>query len=142
MEEFLWSGPAFLTSLITPLFSMLRSNHFQCSQPTTLLHKLCLLHIILIAHYNLPASWVFVIFTTVSWVIFFFDILFKKYCFPLWFITVYWIELPVLYIRTLLFIYSKGNNLHLPTPNSQSIPLFPYPLGNHRSILYESISLL
>ena len=41
----------------------------------------------------------------------------------------------MLYSRT-LFIHSKCNNLHLPTPNSPSIPLLsPFPLGNHKSDL-------
>ena len=36
----------------------------------------------------------------------------------------------------------KCNRSHLPTPNSQSIPLPPHPLGNHKSVLYvcESVS--
>ena len=42
-------------------------------------------------------------------------------------ITGCWIYFPVLYIRTLLLIHSKCNSLHLPTPNSQSIPLSPHP---------------
>ena len=48
----------------------------------------------------------------------------------------------MLYGRTLLFIHSKCNSLHLPTPNSQFIPLppplppLPLPLGNHKSDLY------
>ena len=52
-----------------------------------------------------------------------------------------WIQLPVVYNRTLLLIRSKFNNLHLLTPNSWSVPL---PLGNHTSDLYvcESVSLL
>ena len=33
--------------------------------------------------------------------------------FPLWFITRYWIEFPVLYSRTLLFIHPIYNSLHL-----------------------------
>ena len=67
------------------------------------------------------------------------------YSFPLWFTTGYWVQFPVLYSRTLLFIHSKCNRLHLPTPNSQSIPL-PHllPLGNHKSVLCvcESVSVL
>ena len=42
------------------------------------------------------------------------------YSFPLWFITGYWIELPVLYSRILLFIHPIYNSLQLLTPNSQS----------------------
>ena len=38
-----------------------------------------------------------------------------------------------------LFIHSKCNSLHLLTPNPQSIPL---PLANHKSYVYESISVL
>ena len=45
--------------------------------------------------------------------------------FPLWFITGDSIWFPVLYIRTLLFIHSKGNSLHLPIPKSQPTPLPP-----------------
>ena len=40
---------------------------------------------------------------------------------------------------------SKCNSLHLPTPNSPSIPLpSPLPLSNHKSVLHvhESVSLL
>ena len=42
------------------------------------------------------------------------------YSFPLWFITGCWTYFPVLYIRTLLFIPSVCNSLHLLIPNSQS----------------------
>ena len=41
--------------------------------------------------------------------------------FPLWFIVGYWISFPVLYSRTLLFICSMYNSLHLLTPTSHSI---------------------
>ena len=47
--------------------------------------------------------------------------------------------------RTLLFIHSKHNGLHLPTPDSRFTPLHPpVLLGNHRSVLYvgESVSVL
>ena len=50
-----------------------------------------------------------------------------------------------IYIRTLLFIHSKRNSLHRPTPNSQFVTLpVPLPLGNHKSLLcvYESVSVL
>ena len=53
-------------------------------------------------------------------------------------------QFPVLYSRTLLFIHSTCNSLHLPTPNFQSIPLPPpLPLGNHKSVLYicQSVSV-
>ena len=68
---------------------------------------------------------------------------FFLYSFPLWFISGDWIQFPVLYSRTLLFIHSECNSLHLPNVNSLSIPL-PPPLGNHKSDLYvcESVSLL
>ena len=49
-------------------------------------------------------------------------------------------------MMTFLFIHSKcSNNLHLPTSDSQSIPLPPHiPLGNHKSVLYVygSVSVL
>ena len=59
-------------------------------------------------------------------------------------ITGYWIEFPVLYSRTLSFILSIYNSLHLLIPNSQSVPPPPFfPLGNHKSVLYvcESVSV-
>ena len=57
--------------------------------------------------------------------------------FPLWFIPGDWIWFPVLYSRTLLFILSKCNSLHLLTPNSHSIPPpRPLLLGDHKSVLY------
>ena len=52
---------------------------------------------------------------------------------------------PCAIYRTLLFIHSKCNSLHLPTPNSQFIPFPPpLPLGIHKSDLYicESVSIL
>ena len=59
------------------------------------------------------------------------------YSIPLWFITGYWTQLPVLYNRTLLFIHSIYNSLYLLVPNSQSNPpLPPLPLGNHKSVFY------
>ena len=57
---------------------------------------------------------------TAKWVI---HIYAFSYSFPLWFLTGYWIQVPVLYSRTLLFIHPIHNSLHLLTPNSQSIPL-------------------
>ena len=41
-------------------------------------------------------------------------------------------------------IHSKCNTLYLLTPNSQSIPLPPHPLGNHKSVLYvhEFVSVM
>ena len=51
------------------------------------------------------------------------------YSFTLWFITEYWIESPVLYGRTLLFIHPTYNSLYLLIPNSQSLPPHPLPLG-------------
>ena len=51
---------------------------------------------------------------------------FFLYYFPLWFITRHWIQFPVIYNRTLLLIHSKCSGLHLPAPNSQSIPLPPH----------------
>ena len=45
------------------------------------------------------------------------------YSFPLWLITGYWIQFPVLCSRTLLFIHPIYNGLHLPTPNSQTVIL-------------------
>ena len=45
-----------------------------------------------------------------------------SYSFPLWFITGYWIYFPtVFYSRTLLFMRSICNSLHLLTPDSHSI---------------------
>ena len=45
-----------------------------------------------------------------------------SYSFPLWFITGYGILFPVLCSRTLLFIRSIYNTLHLLIPNSQCHP--------------------
>ena len=45
--------------------------------------------------------------------------------------------------RTLLFIHSVYNSLHLLTPNSQSNPpQHPLPLGNHMSVLYQTTDFL
>ena len=41
----------------------------------------------------------------------------------------------MLYSRTLLFIHSRDNSLHLLIPNSHSIPPLPFPFGNHKSVL-------
>ena len=81
---------------------------------------------------NIPCSWIgrinIVKMSIHSFFIFF----------SVWLITGYWIYFLVLYIRTLLFIHSKCNSLHLPTPNSK------LPFGNHKSVLYvcESVSIL
>ena len=63
-----------------------------------------------------------------------------SYSFLLWFITGYWIEIPELYSRTLLFIHPVYNCLHLLTPNSQPSP--PLPASVVAAILYvwESVS--
>ena len=52
-----------------------------------------------------------------SWVHFFFFF----YSFPLWFITGYWIQFPMLYSRA-LFIHPIYNSLPLLIPNSQTQP--------------------
>ena len=44
-------------------------------------------------------------------------ICFLFYFFSIWCIIGFWIWFPMLYLRTLLFIYSKQNSLHLPAPN-------------------------
>ena len=62
------------------------------------------------------------------------------YSFPLWFITGYWIEFPVLYNRNWLFIHPLYNSLHLSqTPN----PFLPHPthLGNQRFRMSVSLFL-
>ena len=59
-----------------------------------------------------------------------------KYSFPLWFIIGCRIWFPVLYGRTLLFIYSIFNSLHLLTPTFHSIPPPTPSLGNCESVLY------
>ena len=52
------------------------------------------------------------------------------------------LNIPVLYSRTLLFINSIYNDLHLLTPNSQYVfPSPPFPFGNHKFIFYVSESL-
>ena len=52
----------------------------------------------------------------------------SSYSFPLWFITGYWIQFPVLYSRTLLFIHSLYTSLHLliqtPNPTLSQPPAF------------------
>ena len=45
--------------------------------------------------------------------------------FPLCFVTGYWIQFPVLYNRTLLFIHSLYHSLHLLIADSQFIHLLP-----------------
>ena len=39
-----------------------------------------------------------------------------------------------------MLIHSKGSSVHLLTPSSQSTPLPPPPLGNHKSILQVHLS--
>ena len=81
---------------------------------------------------------------TAKWLSFTHIYILFKYSFPLWLIPGDWIQFPVLHSRTLPFIHSKCNSLHLPTPNSHSITLPPcLPLGNHKSDLYvcESVSV-
>ena len=61
--------------------------------------------------------------------------------FPLWFITGYWIQFPVLHSRTLLFISPKYTSFHLLIPSSN--PSFPHltsPLAT-RSLLSMSLRL-
>ena len=70
---------------------------------------------------------------------------FFKCFFPSWSMPGDWIQFTELYSRTLLFIHSKCNSLHLLTLNSQSIPPpSPLLLGKHTSVLYvhESVSSL
>ena len=60
--------------------------------------------------------------------------------FPLWFILGDWMEFQVLYSNTLLFIHSKFNGLHLPSPNCQYIPP-PHPALATTSLISVSVSL-
>ena len=48
-----------------------------------------------------------------------------SYYFPLWFITEYCIQFPVLHSRIFLFIYSLYNSVHLLIPDSQFFPSSP-----------------
>ena len=50
---------------------------------------------------------------------------------------------PVLYSKTLLFIYFIYSNVYLLIPNSKFI-LSPFPFGNHKFIfcVCESVSVL
>ena len=67
-------------------------------------------------------------FCTAKWLSYIY-ILFS-YSFPLWFITGYWIQFPVLYRRTLLSIHPIYSSLYLLIPNSQPIPP-PPPTPSH-----------
>ena len=62
------------------------------------------------------------------------------YSFPLEFITRYWIYFPVLYSKSLLFIYFIYGNVHLLIPYSQFIPTPPFPLVTI-SLFSMSVSL-
>ena len=42
--------------------------------------------------------------------------------FPIWVVTQYWAEFPVLYYRSLLVIYFKYSSVYMLIPNSQAIP--------------------
>jgi len=55
------------------------------------------------------------------------DIHFFFFNFLLWFVPGDWISFPVLYRSTLLLIPCKCSYWHLPTPNSQCIPVSPPP---------------
>ena len=56
--------------------------------------------------------------------------------FPLWFITGYWMQIPVLYSQTLLFTHPIYNRFRLLILRFQSIPLLLLlPLGKHKSLL-------
>ena len=48
-----------------------------------------------------------------------------SHSFLLWFVMKYWIEFPVVCIRTLLFIHPIYNRLHLLVQNSQPFPPLP-----------------
>ena len=54
---------------------------------------------------------------------------------PLWSITGYWIQSPLLYNRT-LFIHSVCDSSHLLTPASRTVPPPALTLGNHQSLLF------
>ena len=63
-----------------------------------------------------------------------------SYYLPSWSIPRDWRQFPALYSRTSLLTHSKCNSLHLPTPNSPSIPFSPLSLWNHKSVLHVSVS--
>ena len=63
------------------------------------------------------------------------------YSFPSWSILGDIIQFPMLYSRTLLFIHSKCNSLHLLTPNSQPIPLPHLSLLATTSLFSMSVNL-
>ena len=63
------------------------------------------------------------------------------YSFPLYFISGYWIQFPVLYNRTLWFIHPICNSLHLLIPNFQSkLPHSPSLLAS-TNLFSVSVSL-
>ena len=63
--------------------------------------------------------------------------------FSIMLITRYWIQFPVVYSWTLLFIHIIYNSLHLLILNSQYFPPLALLLSNHKSILCmcESVSV-
>ena len=63
---------------------------------------------------------------------------FFLYYFPLWSIRGDWIEFPVLYSRTLLFISSKCNGLHLLIPNS-TCPILVI-LSKRQTLSWENLN--
>ena len=62
--------------------------------------------------------------------------------FPLWFITGYWMQIPVLYGQTLRFTHPTQPGLHLLTPSSPSVPPWPALHLAPPSLLFVSVSLL
>ena len=65
-----------------------------------------------------------------------------SFSFPLWFITGYWIQIPVLHSRTLLFTHSVYNSLLLLISSFQSNPLLPLAPLAITSLLSMSLILL
>ena len=79
---------------------------------------------------------------TAKWFSFMY-IYYFSYSFPLWFITGYWVESPVLYSRfsfVTSFIRSI-NSVYVSIPVSQFIPPALSPLGIHTFALYLCVSI-
>ena len=108
----------FQISLLTPLLQSFLTNY------SSNIHHILFFLLIFKSKYRFKILYQFLLYSKVIWLFYIYVCVytFFLYSFPLWFISGYWILFPVLYSRTLMFIHSICNSLHLLTPNSPSIP--------------------
>lgn len=119
--------------------NMTKRYHAQANSKLEILNKFGIFFLIYF-HCNMLKSVVYI----AKWFSYIFNYIFiyiPFYIFSFMFITGYWIQFPLLYAGTLLFIHPMYASLHQLVLSSQSFLPHPPFLGKHKSVLCVCESL-